>query len=200
MGFTKSGTAYGDNMTPEKLRDEVKKLIQRIKLAELSLFHLGENVTYKTVKSIYDDIIALLLDKKAEKFLCWNQKEFPIRNFPEQNVHIPPINVKVEDVINCFLKMKESMEKQTKEIKSTSTSDNHPQQTTNSNTNANDKTVIFIRTAANINGWIIITIIRTGLVKPKVAAKKLEKFNSDPLEYHTFRKAMCHYIIENQQW
>ena len=96
--------------------------------------------------------------------------------------------------------MKESMEKQTKEIKSTSTSDNHPQQTTNSNTNANDKTVIFIRTAANINGWIIITIIRTGLVKPKVAAKKLEKFNSDPLEYHAFRKAMCHYIIENQQW
>ena len=71
MGFTKSGTAYGDNMTPEKLRDEVKKLIQRIKLAELSLFHLGENVTYKTVKSIYDDIIvALLLDKKAEKLLC----------------------------------------------------------------------------------------------------------------------------------
>ncbi|KAH9497971.1 hypothetical protein DERF_013901 [Dermatophagoides farinae] len=69
MGFTKSGTAYGDNMTPEKLRDEVKKLIQRIKLAELSLFHLGENVTYKTVKSIYDDIIALLLDKKAEKLL-----------------------------------------------------------------------------------------------------------------------------------
>lgn len=78
MGFTKSGTAYGDNMTPEKLRDEVKKLIQRIKLAELSLFHLGENVTYKTVKSIYDDIIALLLDKKAEKLLILKPERISI--------------------------------------------------------------------------------------------------------------------------
>ncbi|OTF76280.1 hypothetical protein BLA29_011263, partial [Euroglyphus maynei] len=33
----------------------------------------------------------------------------------------------------------------------------------------------------------------------KVAAKKLTPYSGDPIEYHTFRERICHYIVDNPQ-
>ncbi|KAH7643697.1 hypothetical protein HUG17_6059 [Dermatophagoides farinae] len=67
------------------------------------------------------------------------------------------------------------------------------------NTNEVPVTVTVIHTTVNTNWWDYNQYQTNWSGGAKVAAKKLEKFNGDPLAYHTFRKTIQHYVVDNPQ-
>ncbi|XP_046915694.2 uncharacterized protein LOC124496238 [Dermatophagoides farinae] len=55
MVVTRAGTEYGDDINPEMLRNEVKDLVKRIRINNISIFHQGVKAAIKTGKVLYDE-------------------------------------------------------------------------------------------------------------------------------------------------
>ncbi|KAH7637412.1 hypothetical protein HUG17_7618 [Dermatophagoides farinae] len=55
MVLTRAGTEYGDDINPEMLRNEVKDLVKRIRINNISIFHQGVKAAIKTGKVLYDE-------------------------------------------------------------------------------------------------------------------------------------------------
>ncbi|KAH9497448.1 hypothetical protein DERF_013441 [Dermatophagoides farinae] len=314
MVITKAGTAYGSDINPEQLREEVKNLIKRIKLNDIALFNQAEKISYKTVKALYDDYYkcsrwiiedgnftadeelpfdemkpmvdvaykyVLMMDTiernigrgSLSKFE-WQVTENKCNEIKLIADKYPIITDHVENVINQFYEKKISAANQMKTIEtilsrdgasqkdqagntldstpsdktptlipkpstssndnqqqttticyhqkqSTSTSesdtqkpstssDHHQQPTSNSDHNRQTDYGDTNTNEVPVNGyghpyygqyyWWDYNQYQTNWSGgAKVAAKKLEKFNGDPLAYHTFRKTIQHYVVDNPQ-